>query len=169
MRIDIRGSRELQDVALALRNMDAPVRRYLRSLTKSKMTEPWLSEMNRRATTQLERRVLSATATVATSDQNIRITSASKGRRLRGGFDPKTEYAGVEFGANREKVKTYTRVSKGGTRHRVTRHTARQLRGRRTSGYVFYPAAREMIPRLASLWVQTIVKGVSNVFNGKDF
>lgn len=164
MRIDIRGSQELKDVALALSGMDAPLRRYLRALTKSKMVQPWLGEMNKRASTTLEQRVLASTATIATSDQNVRITSANKGRRLSGGLDPRTEYAAIEFGANREKMTSYVRQG-----HRVKRHTARQLRGRRTSGYVFYPAAREMIPRLASLWVQTVIKGLSNVFEGKAF
>ena len=164
MRIDVRGSQELKDVALALSAMDTPMRRYLRSLTKAKMTEPWLSEMNKRAGTRLEKRVLSSTATIATSDQNIRITSAAKGRALSGGLNPKVDYAAVEFGANRAKKSTYTR--KG---HRVTRRTAVQLRPRNRDGYVFYPAARVMIPRLASLWVQTIVKGIGNIFDGKEF
>lgn len=164
MRIDVRGSQELQDIALAMMTMDAPIRKYLRALTKAEMVSPWLSEMNKRASTRLEQRVLSDTATVAVSDQNVRVTSAGKGRRLSGGLDPKVHGAAVEFGADRSKKATYTR--KG---HRVTRRTAVQLRPRRSTGYVFYPAAREMVPRLASLWVQTIVRGVSNVFEGKAF
>lgn len=162
MRIDIRGSRELQDVALALQGMDREARGVIRSYSKSVMTRPWLSEIAERADTPVEQRVISATATVAVSDQNIRIQSAAKGRKLSGGLNPKTDYAPVEFGANREKRTSYVR--KGS---RVDRRTARQMKPRNASGYVFYPAAREMIPRLASLWVQTIVKLTADIFEGR--
>jgi hypothetical protein len=49
----------------------------------------------------------------------------------------------------------------------VTRNTHAQFRGPRRKGYVFYPAAQEMIPRLASLWVQTVVKMTGDMFRGK--
>lgn len=149
---------------LALNRMETPVRRYLRAFAKSKMTTPWISQIQSQATTKVERRVIGSTATLAVSDQNVRVQAAAKGRPLRGGLNPKADYAAVEFGANRNKRITYRR--KGNS---VTRHTARQLRPRKAEGYVFYPAAEKMIPRLASLWVQTIVKGVANVFDGKDF
>jgi hypothetical protein len=49
----------------------------------------------------------------------------------------------------------------------VTRNTTAQFKPRNRSGYVFYPAAKEMIPRLASLWVQTVVKTFADIFEGK--
>jgi hypothetical protein len=147
VRIDVNGSQALRDVILALQNSDAET--------------PWLDAVLGEADTTMERRVIAGTATVAVSDQNIRIQSAAKGRRLSGGFDPKRDYAAVEFGAKHKK-KSYMR--KG---HRVTRNTTAQFRGRRTQGYVFYPAAREMIPRLASLWVQTVVKTYALIFEGR--
>ena len=161
MRIDVQGSRALQDVILALKSSDAETRRAIRTFTKARIVKPWLDSVLNEADTKMERRVIAGTATIAVSDQNIRIQSAAKGRRLKGGFEPKRDYAGVEFGALHKKV-TYTR--KG---HRVTRNTTAQFRGRRTQGYVFYPAAREMIPRLARLWVQTVVKTYADIFEGK--
>lgn len=163
-RIDVRGSQELRDIAILMQNLDADVRRYIRAFTKSKMVAPWMEAVRMEATTKLERSVIAATTTLAVSDQNVRVQAAAKGRRLRGGLEPKVDYPAIEWGADRGKKRTYTR--KG---HRVTRHTARQLRGRRRDGYVFGPAADEMTPRLASLWVQTIVKGVANVFEGRGF
>jgi hypothetical protein len=74
---------------------------------------------------------------------------------------PKQDYAPAEFGANHKK-KAYRR--KG---HVVTRNTTAQFKPRNMKGYVFYPAAREMIPRLASLWVQTVVKTYADIFEGK--
>jgi hypothetical protein len=161
VRIDVNGSQALQDVILALKNSDAETRRAIRTFTKAEIVKPWLQAVLSEADTTLERRVIAGTATIAVSDQNIRIQSAAKGRPLSGGFDPKRDYAAVEFGAKHKK-KRYMR--KG---HPVTRNTTAQFRGRRSQGYVFYPAARQMIPRLASLWVQTVVKTYALIFEGK--
>lgn len=162
MRIDVRGSRELQDVILALRSSDTEVRRAIRTYTKAELTRPWLEAINNRASTTLERRVIAATATVAVSDQNIRIQAAAKGRRLSGGLMPKVDYAPIEFGA-KPRVTRYTR--KGRT---VTRNTTAQFKPHNRRGYVFYPTASEMIPRLARLWVQTVVKVYGDIFDGRS-
>lgn len=153
---------------LAINRSETYVRRAIRTFIKSELTSPWLNAINDRASTRLERQVISATSTMTVSDQNVRVQSAAKGRKLSGGLNPKTDYPAVEFGASRNKTTTYSR---GGRRAspRVTRHTARQLRPRNTRGYVFYPTAEAMIPRLASLIVQTVVKGYSNIFDGKSF
>lgn len=161
MRIDARGSRELKDIILALQNSDRELRSVIRAYTRSELTRPWLEAINERASSIVERRVISATATVKVSDQNIRITSATKGRRLSGGLSPKTDYAPVEFGAGGRK-RTYTRQG-----HKVTRNTTAQFKRPNRRGYVFYPAATEMIPRLARLWVQTVVKTFADIFDGK--
>ena len=152
----------LQGVIIALKHSDAETRKAIRTYTKSTMTRPWLDAIERQASTRLERRVISDSATVAVSDQNIRIQSAAKGRMLSGGLVPKKDYAPVEFGAGHKKV-TYTRQG-----HRVTRNTTAQFKSHNRSGYVFYPAAKEMIPRLASLWVQTVVKTFADIFEGKS-
>jgi hypothetical protein len=163
-RIDVRGSQELRDLLTAMNGMDADIRRYLRAFAKSKMVTPWLQSITAEASTPLERTVIAGTSTIAVGDQNVRVQAAQKGRRMSGGLQPKVDWPAVEFGADRNKVTSYVR--KG---HRVRRHTARQMRGRRRGGYVFWPTAEDMTPRLASLWVQTIVKGVSNLFEGRSF
>jgi hypothetical protein len=163
VRLDVKQSRELQDLFIAIQNVDAPVRRVIRTYTKSVIVRPWLSAVLDRAQTTLERRVIANTATVRPSDQNIRIQSATKGRRLSGGLNPREDWAGVEHGADRNKITTYDRNG-----HPVTRHTARQLRPRRRSGYVFWPTAADMVPRLAALWVQTTVRVIADIFDGKE-
>ena len=145
-----------------MRNSDRETRRAIRTFTKARILRPWLESIRDEADTQLEQRVISATATVQVSDQNIRIQSAGKGRALSGGLQPKVDYPPVEWGAKHRKV-TYTR--KG---HRVTRNTTAQFKRHDRSGHVFYPAAREMIPRLASLWVQTVVKTFADIFEGRN-
>lgn len=161
MRIDVRGDDELRNVVRAINQSDREVQRAIRTFTKAELTRPWLEAINQEASTAVERRVISATATVAVSNQNIRIQSAAKGRKLSGGLQPKVDYAPVEFGSGRHKT-TYSR--KG---HWVTRTTGTQFKQPNRKGYVFYPAAERMIPRLASLWVQTVVKTFADIFDGK--
>lgn len=161
-RIDVRGDKQLQAIILALKSSDREVRSAMRSFTKARIVKPWMSELLEASHTRLERLTIGATATVAVSDQNIRIQAATKGRKLSGGFVPKVDYPGVEFGANHQKVR-YMR--KG---HPVRRNTTAQLRPRNRRGYVFYPTAKRMIPRLASLWVQTVVKTYADIFEGKS-
>lgn len=163
MRIDARGSQELQDIVLAINRSDRDVQRVIRTYAKAELTRPWLEGIASRSNTTLERRVLAATATISVSNQNVRIQAAAKGRSLSGGLQPKVDYPGVEFGANRAKKKTYTRKGR-----RVTRRTAVQMPARRKAG-PFYRTAEAMIPRLARLWVQSVVKGYSNIFEGKGF
>jgi hypothetical protein len=64
----------------------------------------------------------------------------------------------TEFGAAREHKTTYQRRG-----HKVTRRTQRQFYNYRQKGYVVYPTAEEMIPRIAALWVQTIYRTVAEV------
>jgi hypothetical protein len=155
---------ELRTAVVAMQSVDRDIRRYLRAFAKSKMVTPWLQAISAEASTPLERTVIASTSTIAVGDQNVRVQAAQKGRRMSGGLQPKVDWPAVEFGADRSKVTSYVR--KG---HRVRRHTARQMRGRRRGGYVFWPAAEDMTPRLASLWAQTIVKGVANIFDGRPF
>jgi hypothetical protein len=163
VRIDARGVHELRVIAVLLQQLDTHTRRAIRAFTKSALVTPWLSAIQQRASTVLEQRVIAATANVKTSDQNIRIESAAKGRRLSGGLNPKVHYPAIEFGGDRNSVTTYRR--KG---HTVSRRASRQLRPRNSRGYVFYPAAAEMIPRLASLWAQTVVRTIGDIFDGKE-
>lgn len=161
MRIDVRGSDELRDIVLAISQSDRDVQRAIRVHTKAQLAPAWGKEVVSQSSTRLENRVLAATTVVSVSNQNIRIQSASKGRKLSGGLIPKADYHPVEFGANDTKV-TYKRRG-----HTVTRNTRAQFKPHNRKGYVFYPAARRMIPRLASLWVQTVVKTYADIFDQK--
>jgi hypothetical protein len=162
LRISVKGSDALKDMIWSLNQADREVQKQIRVQTKANLTRPWKDEIDRRAHTKLEQRVISDTATVVVSNQNIRIQSAAKGRKLKGGLQPKVHYRAVEFGSGHQQ-RTYTR--KG---YKVTRNTTAQFKPRTKEGYVFYPAAKEMIPRLASLWVQTVVKTYADIFDGKS-
>lgn len=85
---------------------------------------------------------------------------AGSGRRVtRGDGTPIEINRAYEFGTNdRTSKTTYSRRSKNGGRHQVTRNARRQLPQFRRTGYVVYPAFAKAMPRLAKLHVQTCVR-----------
>jgi hypothetical protein len=158
VRISVWDSKELQAILLALRGFDRDLKKEIRSRTKTMAQPEWQKAVAERAGTVLESKVLAATARVQVSDQNVMLRSASIGRSLSHGLLPSANYAAVEFGADRNVKTTYERRSPKGKTHSVTRRTRTQLRPRTRKGYVVFPAAAEMIPRLAALWAQTTVR-----------
>ena len=168
MRITVFGSRELQAVILALKTIDRATRREIRVRTKSIASEAWASTLRENANTRLEHRVLVDTARVRVSDQNVTLTSATVGRPLAGGLKPKENAAAVEFGAA-DRAVPYDAVSRRGRRYRVTkRNTRAQLKGRNRKGYVVYPSAAEIIPRIAALWTQTVARTLYDMLEGRS-
>lgn len=167
MRIDVTKSRELLATIYAIRSVDKTLQKQIRSQTKRVAEPEWRKALAERADTRLEHRVIVGTSVVSVSNQNVRVQAAGKGRALRGGFQPKRDYNAVEFGANTGKS-TYNRRSRNGGTHKVTRVVNTQFKphaGKR--GYVFWPAAREMVPRMGRLWVQTTVRTIANALEGK--
>ena len=168
MRIDVRQSPELQAAILAMRTVDRTIRKMVRQQVKATATPEWKKGLAERADTRLQHRVLVDTAAVTPSDQNLRIQSAMKGRPLSGGFEPKYDWHAAEFGADRNRVLKYTRRSRNGGRHRVERRIGNGLPARNTAGHVFYPTAANMIPRFASLIVQTTVRTIATALEGRQ-
>lgn len=167
MRITVFGSRELQAVILALKTLDKDTRSEIRKHTKAMATTEWGKALNEEASTDLERAVLVATGRVRVSDQNVTLTSATVGRRLAGGLEPKRDAAAVEFGSGPALV-TYQATSRRGNRFTVRRNTRAQLRPRNKKGYVVYPAAASIIPRIASLWIQTAARTIFDKLEGRS-
>lgn len=157
VRISAKSSAEIRGTVLAIKTLDRDLRKQLRAGVRKVAAVEWEAALARNASTALERAVLVDTARVSVSDQNVRVRSAGARRRATSGGMRPVEYGrAVEFGADRGKVTTYQR--KGA---RVERHTARQMRPRSRSGYVFFPTAAEMVPRLLAMWVQTTVRTIN--------
>lgn len=167
MRLDVRKSPELLATIVAIRSLDRTITKMIRQQTKLIASPEWKKALAHRADTRLEQRVLVDTAVVSVSDQNVRMQSANKGRPLTGGLAPKADWAAVEFGADQTTKTTYQRRGKHGT-HKVARVVTHGLKRRNRDGYVFFPTAAEMIPRLARLWVQTTVRTIATAFEGKQ-
>lgn len=167
LRISVYSSRELQGLIARLKTTDRETRKQIRQATKAAAGPIWTSALSEQLSTRLEARVLAKTGRVKVSDQNVTLTAASIGRSLPGGLSPKTDYHVVEFGADRDEWVTYEARSSKGRPFSVKRRTRRQLRPRKRTGYVVYPAAADAIPRLASLWVQTAVRTLHEIVEGK--
>lgn len=165
--IDVRESRELLATIYAIRAVDKTLQKIIRRETKAIAQPEWKKALAERADTRLEHRALVDTAVTTISNQNVRMQSASKGRALSGGFQPKVDYHAAEYGADQSRQITYQRTTKG-NRHTVTRRLGNTLKSRNRRGYVFTPAAREMVPRLAALWVQTTVRTIATALEGKE-
>lgn len=164
LRISVHGSKQLQAIILAMKVLDRETKKILRRETKAMVDPEWRKAVTEHASTRLEHRVLADTARVRVSDQNVTLSSATVGRSLSGGLKPSTHYYLPEFGADRSQERTYDARSRKGTAYQVTRHTTRQFRPRNRKGYVVYPAAADIIPRIAALWTQTIVRGIHEAF-----
>jgi hypothetical protein len=166
--VSVLNSPHLKATLLAIKTVDRDIRAEVRSQTRAVAAPAWQRALSSRAHTTMETRVLVNTARVSVSDQNIRVRSASSRKKaLSGGMVPFDSGKAVEFGANRNKKTTYKSAYRGGQSFSVTRHTARQMRPARRQGYVFYPAAAEMVPRILALWTQTTVKVIGDALDGK--
>lgn len=168
-RIDAKVSPEYRAVIFAMKTLPTELRRQVRQHVK-KIGQPEFTQvMREHAQTRLEHRALADTARLSSSDQNVRLSSATVGRSLAGGLTPKEQYHAVEFGADRNKRTSFTQTSRKGHRYQVrNKHTAAQLRPRRRNGYVFFPAAAAIIPAIASLFAQTVVRTVGDALDGGE-
>lgn len=115
----------------------------------------------------LQSAVLGETSKLQASNQNVMLKSGASNRHMRGGATPADLARQEEFGANQNRLTAYRRRSRKGNVSTVLRHTSRQLMPIRRQGWTVYPAAAEFIPRIASLWVQTVMRTIYDALEGK--
>jgi hypothetical protein len=144
-RIDIRKSPEWVAAIGAMNAIDKSFAAAIRKYTKAMAEPEWKKAVATRSNTRLEKRVISATTTVAVSSANVKVASGAKGRPLSGGLTMSQAAPAVEFGSVRYK----------------------QFGPRRKKG-PFFRAVENMTPRLASLWIQTVIKTTALALEGKQ-
>lgn len=158
-RISVLVSEELQTLLSAARELPASVTKLTRQFTKRSADPIWQESVRGHVVDRQQTRVLGDTARVSVSDTNVMLKSGGIGNMANG--TPKYKLAkGTEFGADAN----YVRTVKSRRGKSYQRHTNRQFNLPRSRGYVVYPAARDSIPRLASLWVQTTVRTIHEIF-----
>lgn len=155
--LSAQGSRELRATALAMKIVARDVRSAINKGTRETMNPVWRDAVAAHARTPMDQRVISKGARIAAGNPPYAI-AASSTKRLSGGFTPATQFAAYEFGANQQTVRTYTSRSPKGTTYKITRHTTHQLPTFTPKGRVAYAALGKFGHRLASLWVQTVVR-----------
>lgn len=154
-RISLLIDSPLRTAWLAFRGLEPEVRKQITSHTKRIADPVWKDETRGHALSRLQQRVLAGTARVGVSGLSMTLR-AGGGGRLTSGTPTSLVAHATAFGANPDKQVT-VRNRKGTTfKRRLGSRFPRPRRG----GYVVIPAAREVIPRMASLIVQTTVRTV---------
>lgn len=163
MASDVFDDAELQLTLLALKSLPKELTKQTRRFTQKLAKDEWQTGLEKRAATPLQRKVLVRSATVSVTNTNIRLKSATKGRMSNG--TPTSELAkGAEFGADINVYSRYSRRSKRGGTHKVTRRVMRGFGHFRDGGRVVYPTTADLIPRLASMYTQTLLRTTAEAF-----
>lgn len=176
---DARSSVELQTVIRGMAAAPNELTKQIRRANNDVLRPAVSRSMAEHVNTPFESGLILASHTVAVSDRNIKITAGAKnGRSFSNGLSAKDSVKVAEFGANREKYTGYVRENKSGGKysrktkgsayyHKVVRRVHRPWRAPRRGGYVFFPTVADMAPRILAMWVQTSVRMLHEISEGK--
>lgn len=152
----------LAAVALAMKTADRELRREINTATRQTMNPVWRDAVTSRATDRFTRALLVNGAAPKIKAGNPPVAQAATSRRAlkpSRRLTPAADYAMAEFGSPHPNGRSkYTRRSKNGGTHQVSRRTRRGLPALNPRGRVVYPAFAEVAPRMVSLWVQLVVR-----------
>lgn len=152
----------LRAVVLALKATDKATRSDISRETRTTLNGVWREAVATHAAgNKLDGLTFVKGARIAAGNP-ARAMAATSRRALPGGggFTPDIHGRALEFGADPNKVSTYSRKSRGGKSHSVSRHASRGLPARNRRGRVVYPAFAEVAPRMVSMWVQIAVRNI---------
>lgn len=154
---------ELRASVLAMKRADKRIRSEISRDMRATMSPEWKSEVTQGLTGgRMESRMLLPGTRIAAGNPPTLI-AASGGRRVGNGLIPNVNAPGYEFGSHGTRVSTVT-SSLG---KKFKRHTTRHLPGFVKTGRVVYPAAARILPRVASYWVQSVVRAFMDAAEGK--
>jgi hypothetical protein len=162
-RVTVDGTREVRAAAVALGAVDRTVKaqttRALTAALSSVWSEPAVLA---RARTPMDRAALAGVRAKATAT-SVRLTAGTTPTIAKG----TNIQQAIEFGDPSKTFETYTRKSRRGGTHQVRRRTQQQLPAPIRRGRVIHPAVAEAIPRLLSLFTQTVIRSVHEAFEGR--
>jgi hypothetical protein len=172
--ISARSSEELQAVILSVHAAPKAVQANIKKYAAQDIVPAWTDELAQQGADALQQRLLVDTGRASVTNSTIRLRSGGINAQVSGGLSTDTvsksnrggvyhSYKAAEFGANQFLVKEIT--SPNGRPEK--RRTQAQFKRHDNKGYVVYPAARKVIPRIASLWVATVVRTLHDAFEGK--
>lgn len=157
-RISLLIDSPLRTVWLAFGTLEAEVRKQITIHVKRVTDVAWKEETRERALSRLQQRVLAGTSRVGVAGLSVTLRAGGAGR-LTSGTPTGLLARAVEHGVNPGKQVT-VRNRKGTT---FQRRMGTRFNTNRRGGYVFYPAVKAVIPRIASLVVQTAIRTVHEV------
>ncbi len=163
--IDVGSSRELQALILSVRQANKEMQGQIRKHTKAMITPEWRKALAENALTKVDHIVLVNTARVTVSNQNVTMKSGGLAKKLSGGARAYEIAPQTEFGAPLRTIKYTGR--RGAKSFPVSRLSGPQFRHENKRGWVVYPAAAAIMPRLAALWVQTAVRTFAEALETK--
>jgi hypothetical protein len=166
MEISVRDHRELTAVVLAFGRLENTLRTEINRQTRTTLGPIWTAEIGKHVRTRMDAKIMGAGAKVKAGNPPV-LQAAQSTKAIGGRLRPADDWQGWEFGSDKSKTSTYSRKSKKGGTHQVTRHASRQMPPRIRAGRVAYPSMAGTVPRLASLWVSTVVRSVHEAAEGK--
>jgi hypothetical protein len=166
MRISVHVSPQLQAMLTRIRELPAETRKQIRQATKAEALPIWRESVGMHVQSRAEGIAFGKTARVAITDRAVNLQAARVGKPLPGGLNPRTNWQALEFGGDPGKARKVDTRSRKGTGYTVTRRTQVQLRPRKRSGYVVYPAVASAVPRIMSLWLQTVARAGHEALKG---
>jgi len=159
VQLDARRSPSLAAAIEVMATMPREVAKTTRAYSKSIIAPEWRKGLAERAPAPVFHDRLVKPSTVYVTD---------RGARLVAGSDRADNFTReTEFGARRNEFNEYSRRNRRGGKHRVRRRTAAQFWNFKPKGYVVYPTASDMIPRIAALWVQTVYRTAHDMLEAR--
>ncbi|MCB7135360.1 hypothetical protein [Cellulosimicrobium marinum] len=159
-KLRLRDWDQLYQRAAKMEGADARIRAALSAHVPSIAGRVWTnSTVMKYAQSPMDRAALAGT----------RVRSSARSTTLSGATAPTIRvpaYA-VEFGDSNHTKQTYSRRSRRGGTHRVTRNTQAQLPARNAKGRVVYRYGKEAVKRLMSAYGQTVVRTLHELLEGK--
>lgn len=154
------GPREIRAAVLALKQVDRDLRRDINRRMRETMNPVWKGALNERVSWAPEQALLKGARVAAGNPPRI-LAAASKRPWKRGKtLIPRQHWHALEYGSSSQAYTKYQRRSPLGNVHEVNRRTKAHLKPRNHRGYVIGPSLAEMLPRLSSLFVQSVIRGV---------
>jgi hypothetical protein len=158
--IKVGDDARLDAVVFGLKLVGRDVRNQINRTTRAELKPIWQQEIAKQLAGKHPFTVAMLGKGLVSGGNPPTMRAATSRRALSGGLIPDKDYFLAEFGGRSTLFSKYTRRSKNGVQHSVSRRTMLGLPPTIRRGRVAYPAAAETAPRMASLWVQTFVRSV---------
>ncbi|WP_036967829.1 hypothetical protein [Promicromonospora kroppenstedtii] len=159
-RVRVEGVREVTAAATALKAVDRTVKNQTARNLRSALPGIWTQDaIIGQTRTRMDRAVFNG----------VRVGASSSRITLQAGTSPLIRddiASALEFGDPAKGYTTYTERRRGQSVH-VRRRTQNQLPGPVRKGRVVHPALSAAMPRLVSLYVQTVVRTIYEAWEGK--